>query len=179
MGKNTDILFELISIWAKENELYSKQGTVSSVDDGERTCIVSPTDGGPDILDVNFEADSGSSTSKGFYVVPSVGSLVIVTFLNKEDSFISAWTNIDKVIAKQGEWVFNDGANGGIAKTPELTDRFNNLENKVNELITYINSHVHTSAAPGSPTTSPVPLYTGGNLTPTVRSDIENEDVKH
>lgn len=179
MSKENDILFQLIDIWAKENELYSLQGTVKSVNLSERTCVVIPTDGSPDVLDVNLEADSGTSTSKGFFVVPEVGSVVVITFMNKEDSHITAWTEISQVVAKSTEWIFNNGANGGMVKVIENTEKLNNIENKVNSIISFINSHVHTSAAPGSPTTIPVPTYTGGNLTPTQRSDIENEDVKH
>ena len=52
MGKETDILFDLIKIWADQNELYSLQAEVSSVDENERTCVVSPTDGGPDVKNV-------------------------------------------------------------------------------------------------------------------------------
>lgn len=182
MGQETNILFDLIGIWAAENELYSKQGSVKSVNESERTCVVTPSDGGPDVLDVRLETDytEGSSTdSKGFFIVPEVSSLVIITFMSKEESFISAWTQIDKIVSKQTEWIFNDGSNDGLAKIIELTSKLNDIENKVNSLITFINTHLHTTVAPGSPTTPPVPSFTGGSLTLTSKSDIENENVKH
>lgn len=182
MGKATNILFDLINIWAKQNEFYSTQGTISSVSESNRTCVVTPTNGSPDIQDVRLEADyteDTSTDSKGFFVVPAVSSLVIVTFLSKDDAFISAWTEIDKIVSKQGEWIFNDGSNDGLVKVIELTDKLNNIENKVNDLISFINSHVHTSAAPGSPTTPPVPTFTGGTLTTTQKAEIENTDITH
>ena len=131
MGKESDILFDLVKIWADQNELYSKQGAIKSVNESQRICVVTPNDGGPDIEDVRLEADftDGQSTNpKGFFIVPSAGSNVIVTFMSKEYGFLSAWTSIDKVVAKQGEWIFNDGANLGLVKVTELTNKFLNID---------------------------------------------------
>jgi hypothetical protein len=174
MSKNTDLFFDIINMWAKQNQFYSIQGSVVSVDTSTRTCVVSPTDGGADYVSVRLEADYDSSDSKGFFVVPVVGSLVIITFLDANYAYLSAWTEIDQIVSKQNQWIFNDGANGGLTITPELTTKLNNIENKVNDLILFINTHTHPMS--GAP---PTPLYTGGNLTPTNRSEIENEDVTH
>lgn len=180
MSKIGDLIFELIKIWAKENELYSKQGTVKSVNLTERTCVVTPTDGGSDILDVYLEADQGTSTSKGFFVVPSTGSLVIVTFTSKEEAFVSAWTAIDQVIAKSGEWVFNDGTNGGLTKLQELTSRLNELENLFTQLKTDFNGWVPSPNDGGAALKTKL---SAGYLTKTIPnsqiSDFENELVKH
>ena len=180
MAKETDILFELIGIWAQENELYSKQGTVKSVDLSERTCIVTPTDGGPDILDVYLEADSGDSTNKGFFVVPAVGSLVIATFTSKEEAFLSAYTEISQVVAKQGEWVFNGGDNGGLVKVKELTDRINELESLFDQLKTDLSTWIPVATDGGAALKT---ILTSGYLTKTIPNsninDFENTDVKH
>lgn len=180
MSKTGDLVFEIINIWAKEQELYSKQGTVKSVDLSERTCVVTPTDGGSDILDVYLEADSGDSTNKGFFVVPAVESLVIVTFTSKEESFISAWTEIDTVIAIQGEWTFNDGENGGLTKLQELTDRLNDLEDLFTQLKTDFSGWTPVSNDGGAALKA---VLSAGYLTQTVPnsqvSDFENELVKH
>lgn len=180
MGKETDILFELIGIWAQENELYSKQGIIKSVDLNERTCVVTPTDGGPDILDVYLEADSGDSTNKGFFVVPDIGSLVIITFINKEEAFISAWTQINNVIVKSGEWVFNDGDNGGLVKVKKLTDRLNDLEALFNQLKTDLTNWV---PAPTDGGTALKTVLSSGFLTKNIpnskEEDFENNSVLH
>jgi len=180
MSKDGDLIFELINIWAKENELYSKQGSVKSVDLSERTCVVTPTDGGSDILDVYLEADSGDPANKGFFVVPAIGSLVIVTFTSKEESFISAWTEIEQVIAKSEEWVFNDGKNGGLTKLQELTSRINELENLFTQLKTDFNGWVPSQNDGGAALKTKLST---GYLTKTIPnsqiSDFENELVKH
>lgn len=180
MSRENDILFELIDIWAEKHELYSMQGTVKTVDLNERTCVVSPTDAGPDVYDVYLEADSGSSTNKGFFVVPAVNSIVIISFINKEEAFISAWTEIDKVITTQAEWVFNDGTNGGLTKLQELTNRLNEYETLFNQLKTDLTTWV---PAPSDGGTALKTVLTSGFLTKTIpssnKSDFENEDVKH
>ena len=56
--------------------------------------------------------------------------------MSAQEAYVSAWTEIDKVIAKQGEWIFNGGANDGLVKVSELTDKINALENEINDLKT-------------------------------------------
>jgi len=181
MGKSTNILFELIDIWAKQNQFYSVLGSVKSV--SGRTCVVSPADGSSDIEDVSLEADFEDSESKGFFITPSVGSNVVVTFKNKDYGFLSSWTTIDSIVAKQGEWVFNDGSNNGLIKITELTEKLNNLVSEINSLKDIFNSHIHTTTAtigatavPGviAPTTT-----TGSGVSNFSKDDYENENVKH
>ena len=183
MSKSSDILFDLIKIWADENELYSIQGTVKSINVNIRTCVVTPTNGGPDILDVRLEADytEGSTTaSKGFFVVPTVSSLVIITFMSKEESFISAWTSIDNVVAKQGEWIFNDGLNSGLVKVAEMTSRLNDLEALFDQLQTDFTAWVPAAGDGGLALKT---VLTAGYLNETVpesvQTEFENLNVKH
>jgi hypothetical protein len=187
-----DILQDFFNFFLKQEELYTKQCTVKSVDESKRVLTASPIDGGPDIINVRIEAKYDIDTNyspiasdpQGVLIVPEVGSIVLVTFLNKNDAYISAFTTITKIISKQTEFIFNDGTNEGLVKVIELTDKLNNLENAFNDLVTKYNSHIHVTTAtvgatptPGviSPTTSTEPTV----LTPTVKADIENTEVKH
>ena len=167
-----DIIFNFINIWAEEHEIYSVQGTVKSVDVDIRTCVVTPADGGPDILDVRLEADytEGISTDpKGFFIVPVVDSLVIVTFMDKNNAFLSAWTNIDKVIAKQINWIFNDGTNEGLIKIIDLTTKLNNLKSEMQiELVKIQTGIVGAGGA-----------YTPGTLSAFDKDDYENDKIIH
>lgn len=169
MSKVGDLIFELIDIWAEESEMYSKQGTVKSVDLSDRTCVITPVDGGPDILDVYLEGDAGGTTEKGFFIVPAVGSLVIATFINNEEAFLSAYTAIDNVVAKQGEWVFNDGDNGGLVKLTEQVQKLNGLVNELQTELVKIQAGITTAGG----------AYTPGTLSAFNKSDFENELVKH
>jgi len=114
----------------------------------------------------------------GFVLVPSDGSFVIIAKSEHLGYFCLFAESVDDIVMT-GSVTFNEGANGGIPKGASVTEKLNNIENKVNDLITFINAHIHTSAVPGSPTTTPVPPYSGGTLTPTVESEIVNNDVKH
>jgi len=70
------------------------------------------------------------------------------------------------------------GEFGGLVKVVELTQKLNDLENKVNEIITTFVTHTHpviSTGAPTSPTSTPI----SGNLTISQREDIENINVKH
>ncbi|GAG76973.1 unnamed protein product, partial [marine sediment metagenome] len=139
-----------------------------------------PTDGGSDILDVYLEADQGSATSKGFFVVPAVGSLVIATFTSKEEAFISAWTEIDKVVSKQTEWIFNNGANGGLTITPELKTQLDTTNELLQALIDIISGAPINEPGNGAPSALQIALsaaITGMDLGD--YSAIENELVKH
>ena len=137
MSESTDILFELINIRLEQDEFYSMQGTVTAISEANRTCTVTPSDGGPDIQDVRLEADyelDTTSDPKGFFVVPTLNSLVIITFMNVDDAFISAWSSISKVISIQDNWIFNDGTNEGLINIIGLTTKLNDLVTKVNDL---------------------------------------------
>ena len=183
MGKENDILFELIDIWAGQRELYSKQGTVTAVDEDNRTCTVSPTDGGADYLNVRLEADFTKNTNtdpKGFFIVPAINSLVIISFTDKTNSFISAWTEIEKTVSKQGQWTFNLGENGGLTITPELKAQLDKTNALLTALINIINGAPVPEPGNGSASALQIALsaaITGQSLGS--YENIENEAVKH
>jgi hypothetical protein len=129
---------------------------------------------------VLIEADAGSAENKGIFVVPSVGSLVIITFTSKDEAYLTAYTQIDNVISKQGEFVFNDGENGGLTKIQELTNRLNEYEALFNQLKQDLNSWVPVANDGGAALKT---VLSSGFLTKTIpdsdRGDFENELVKH
>jgi len=180
MGKGTNIFFDILDIWVKQNQLYSLMGTIDSVDSSNRTCIVKPNDGSPLLNDVSLEADYNESESKGFYIVPAIGSNVIVTFKSKDYGYLSAWTEIDQVVAKQGEWIFNDGDNLGIVKVQEMSDRLNELEELFTQLQQDIISWTPVTQDGGAALKVVLSAGFGAKQVPTSKtSDFENEFVKH
>ena len=127
MAKIKDILMDFINVWSDQNQIYSKQCIVSNIDVNKRICTCSPVDGSADILEVRLESDITinsdgdvvNSDPKGFYVVPKLNSLVVVTFLSKTEAFISAYTEISDIITIQDKFTFNDGAFGGFREDNE------------------------------------------------------------
>ena len=100
--------------------------------------------------------------SDGLLLKPSVGSTVCVL-----QGIIIAYSEIDEIWLRGQQF-------GSLIKITELVDKLNNLEDKVNSIVTTYNSHTHASSS--SPA---VPLVTGSPLTPTTINDLENPNVKH
>lgn len=77
------------------DQVYSLICKVKSV--SGNTCDVTPVNGDADILEVRiFPSDAKS----GLLLKPRVGSIVIVTFLNKNQAFISMTSEIESISVK-------------------------------------------------------------------------------
>jgi hypothetical protein len=146
-------------------------GTVVSVDEDEMTCEVEPIDGGASFMDVRLMADN-EDTSKGIFFKPAIDSVVMITPQDEVTYFVSMVSEVDEV------WLHGDQY-GGIVKVADLVTKLNNLEGKVNDLVTAFNSHVHTGVTTGGGSSGTTATQVTGTLTPTQRADIENTDVKH
>lgn len=140
---------------------------IKSVDTSNMTCDVEPLDGSADLLDVRLNADY----SKGFTLVPKADSVVIVTQLSDATAYVSMVSDVDNI------YLAGD-ANGGLVKVQDLVTKLNNLENKVNTIITTFNAHTHVASSFGAPTTPP-PSPVVGTLTPTTTNDLENKTIQH
>ena len=101
------------------------------------------------------------NTKDGLVQIPVEESTVLVAMIGNDSAtrFILAFSKVQEVL-------MYDGLNGGLIKVVSLVTKLNNLENKVNALITWGG----TLSPPFSPPTQ---------LTATVRADIENVKVKH
>lgn len=142
--------------------------TVSSVDTGELTCVCSPVNGNADIIDVRLMTIAGN----GFLIIPAVNSKVTVSFLDNSSGYVSQFSTVTEI-------QLNGDTYSGLVKIADLVTKLNNLENKVNDLITAMNTHVHTgvTTGAGSSAIGTVPIV--GALTPTVQANLENTTVKH
>ncbi len=129
------------------------QCEVVSVDIPNRTALVK--------YEAEYIVKLMTSVGDGLLLIPEVGSSVSVL-----DGQIIGYSDLDEIWLSGQQY-------GGLVKVSELVDKLNNLENKVNSVITTFNAHTHAST--GSPA---VPQLTG-TLTPTTINDLENPDVKH
>lgn len=124
--------------------------------------------------DVRLVADfKDTATKTGLVLVPKVGSIVLVSFLNNAEYFVAMCSEVDSI--------FLNGNNyGGLVKVVQLTAKINALENLVNDLITKYNTHTHLlTLSAGSGTAAPTISLETGTIAPiTQRSDIENTTVK-
>lgn len=90
-------LTEALEKLTKTNdELYSLIGEVDSVDKNKRTCDVLPLQDKEAVLyDVRLQADLEGT--KGMLCFPTVGSVVVVTFLNKDSAYVAMFSEVDSV----------------------------------------------------------------------------------
>jgi len=183
-----DALLNFIRIWSDQNKIYSQQCIVKSVDSNKRTCVCTPVDSGADLLNVRIEADLTvntdddpiNSSPKGFFVIPKVGSLVIVSYLSKTDSYVSAWTEISDIIVISDLFKFNDGSLGGLIKINDLVNRLKDYESLFTQLKTDFNAWTPVPNDGGAALKT---ILSAGFLTKivpiTVKADFEDTAVIH
>ena len=172
---NTQNIGDLIKQLAKNGEeVYSLPCKVVSID-SDNLAELEPLNGDPNLLGVRLTAGASETP---FLINPVIGSAVIATFLSKNTAFISLYSEIESVEIRGGDL-------GGLVKVEEAVNKFNRLENKVNDLITKFNTHTHLYVAPSIPLPGP-PIPTAPTVAPevpiaptTLKSDLENENVKH
>jgi hypothetical protein len=119
------------------------EAEVISVDETTRTAIAKPLSGD---YNANITINLLANPNDGFILVPSVGSTVIVAMTNKNDYFVVQFSDIDKVritigqfeiLMTENELLLGDGSYEGLVKVSDLVTKLNNLENKVNTIITW------------------------------------------
>jgi len=119
---------ELIKQLAGQNdefsEIYAVPCTVKSYDGSAKTCVCSPSNGDADLIDVRLQADDGNS----FYVVPRVGSAVMVQPINNMTGFIVMFSQVESI-------QFLDGSFGGLTKTQELKTQLDKTNEVINAIV--------------------------------------------
>ena len=60
-----------------------------------------------------------------------------------------------------------------------MVSKVNTIENKINQIISTFNTHVHSGVTTGGGSSAVTPTTISGTLTNTVVSDLENDKVKH
>lgn len=150
--------------------------SVDTVDADARTCDVT-TLGGLSIPGVLLM----SEVDDGFFLLPGIGSTVIVQFSTRVPAFVLMFGNIDKVVFSSINGVqFNDGKLGGLVRVMDLITKLNNLENAYNDLAAKFNSHTHLlTLTSGTGTAAPTAAPEATSLTPTQQSEIENTNITH
>lgn len=177
-------------------EDYPKVCEVIEVDKVALTCVCSPLDNSPDIVNVLLFPLMNNQI-KGQTIFPKLNSKVIVSFLSRDIAYVDMFSEIEEVsIVNQTSYkvvskniTINGDDYDGMVKIQELTEKLNNLENAYNSLLTQFkafqnlyNTHVHTGVVSGPSATgitTPVTVDSDNPLTPTQQSEIENPNIKH
>jgi galactitol-specific phosphotransferase system IIB component len=154
-------------------------GEVQSVNEDNRTC---------DVLVISADAEYtlpncqlSASNNDGFILIPEIDSDVVVIETVRSGRYLLLTSDVQKVISNQSEFIINEGENGGVPIAQKVTDRLNDIENKLNTFISIFNAHTHTSPpAPVNPvTTTPSTSPMTQTVTVTKSSQLENTKFKH
>jgi len=169
-------LADAIKHLANRGNVYDTNANVVSVDKTANICVVTLNNTGEEIVDVKLLSIIDNPDTK-FVIYPVVGSDVSIVFLDNDmhDAIVVKISEVDEILLRGDQF-------GGLIKVAELVTKLNATENKLNDLIGKWNSFC-TVYVPGSPSTLGLPatLTTSEEttLTPTVRGDIENVNIKH
>ena len=124
------------------------------------------------IEDVRLCADfQQTSTDAGLILVPTLGSIVIVSFLGDAEAYVSMVSVVDKIFLNGNEY-------GGLVEVINLVTKLNALENTLNAFINDYDKHTHTGPFAGT-TATPIPVGPAIISPITQQSDLENITVKH
>lgn len=169
---------EAIRKISKQEVFESIIGKVVSIDNASMTCEVDPIDDQPNLVDVRFSAMENPTS--GIIPVPVMGSAVIVSQTATGQQYISLFSEIDTFQITSNQFTFNDGANGGLINISDLVTKMNNLENKINDVITALKTHTHAGVQTGVGVSGTSPSFSSiNNLINTTVSDLEDATVKH
>jgi hypothetical protein len=161
-----DIRDSINGIVEKNHNSYSVLCKVNSVDTSKLTCYCIPINGGADIIDVRLMADA----KNGFLLTPKVGSIVVVSFIDKGQSFVS-------MVSQVSEVQLNGKNFDGLVKITPLVNKVNALENQINNILNALKATTIPLAPSGSYPFAP--LYAAINpIAPiTQKSDLENTTI--
>lgn len=143
---------------------------IEDVDLVNNTCYCEPINGDAAILNVKLTTNI-TGAGVGFLLIPKKNSLVVVTFLDNASAYVSMVSEVDEVN-------INGKTLGGLVKVIDLTTKLNNLENKVNALITGISGWTPIPNDGGAALKVALTTWLSSSLTPTVRANIENTLIK-
>jgi len=133
--------------------------------------------GGIEVPDIT--ASLMTTIGDGSYLIPRIGSTVYILINPLINPFIVHYGEIESAILETTVAIqLNGNEYGGIVKVDALTEKLNNLENVVNNLLSIFNTHTHISAVEGSPTTGPVQID-NDVLQNTMADELANPAVTH
>jgi len=176
MSNSSEIAKMIRRISESGDEVYCITGKVVSVDEVKRTCVIAPTNGKANLLDVRLQATPG--LKKGCVLIPEIDSYVLIGFITKDEAAVLLTEKLTKILYDVNLIEFNGGELGGMVKLLSMVSRMNILENDLNTIKTAFNSWVPVAQDGGAALKAASSSWATSSLQNTSRSDIENEKIK-
>ena len=152
---NIAVLIQQLSGVENEDKVRLFKATVNSVDLDKRVCSVTTTTGNATL---DFDAQLMAGVADGLLMQPKINSTVFILMSKYTLPFVIQYSDIES-------YALNGNEFGGVAKVIELTQKINDLEQKINELIVW-----------GATVTPPL---TTSAMVLTQQAEIENTTVAH
>jgi hypothetical protein len=148
-------------------EIYSMLCSVVSVE--FPTCTVKPLDDEIEIDGIRLIADD---KEKGIIPSPAIDSIVIVSFLDDSNGFVSLFSEIDSIGLRGDEF-------GGLVKVYELIEQLNIMTDRIDTLYNAINNGVTAAQDGGAALLGSLKASIATQTEKEDFSEIENENVTH
>jgi len=149
---------------------------VKSVDNNERTCEVSPQDGGPP---VRARLQSTTQSDKGLLLVPEQGSTVVIDFLDETEAVVVLTTEINKVLLDTEKFEMNGGDNGGLINIQDLVNDVNSVKQDINTLKQVFAGWTTSGGDGGAALKGAAATWYGQQLSTTKVQDYEDDKITH
>jgi hypothetical protein len=155
-------------------------GTIEDVDETKFTTSVTTGDSSAPCTFYNVPLRVLVSEQASVIEIPKVGSKCIICFRdgNTGRPQLLACHEVLKILVNCESIVFNNGQLGGLVKVDDLVNRLNKIEQDVNNLKNVFSSWVTSPGDGGAALKTAAATWYGQQLTPTHKSDLENEKIK-
>lgn len=144
--------------------------TVKEVDWSNKTMTATGLMDGLEYYNVELSIDGSIYDVKE----PKIGTKCILGILeNKGTEAFMVWCE------EFTQWQLNGDTKGGIVLAPETAQRLNNIENKLNELMTILSAWAPVATDGGAALKAALATWMSQQLSLTQQGDIESKTVKH
>jgi hypothetical protein len=160
-------------------------GEVTAVDEDNRECSLTATLGEDEIE--YTEVHLSTERNDGLIEFPDIGSSVLCCKMGNGEIYVLKASDISKLfcyidannkfVFDSNGFVFNGGTLDGMVKVNSLVTKLNNIENKLNALITIIKTTWVPVAGDGGAALKTL-LAAFTTLAATVKADLENPKIK-
>jgi hypothetical protein len=124
---------------------------------------------GEELLNIRLVSEEDDTN---FVQLPAIGSNVLVCLIDNQNAIGLVYGELQEVLLRGDQY-------DGLVKVNDLVTKLNNLENDINNLKTAFSSWVVAPADGGAALKVIAATWYASTLTPTNKTDLENNKVKH
>ncbi|MGP1526398.1 MAG: hypothetical protein ACTTI2_03210 [Bacteroidales bacterium] len=129
-------------------------------------------------------------TEKGVKITPAQGSIILVADISGDlrDLVVLGYTEVERIDCKVGDMsllikkdviCLNDGKNDGLVNVNSLVEKLNILEKELNSLKTTFTTWTPVPSDGGSSLKGALMQWSGQSISSTMKSDLEDNKIKH